>query len=250
MVYNDTTNLAGCVQQIERLCKTGSGGITGNTTLFKQITASFNQGVKNVFVALLKADKNWKVDDSAYTDFPTAQVDLSNGVRDYLLPAASVGGDFSTLYRINFVRILDASGNKLNLTPLDSEEDMNNETYSAGSTTGTPQYYRLHGKSILLFPTPATGKVTMTDGLEIDFQRSPSPFSITGTDSVQPGFIDAFHDIPCYYASSEYWMADNPTLATLHRNMYTQRLQELIDFKSNMDDNTPRRLTAEYVNSR
>lgn len=249
MVFNDTTNLAGCIQFIERLVKTGSAGITGDTTLFKQVTASFNQGIKNVFVALLKADRNWKVDDSAYTDFPTAQIDLSNGVRDYPLPTATVGGDFSTLYRINNVRILNAAGNKENLELLDAKEDINNELYSAGPSTGTPTHYRLNGKSILLFPTPATGSVTMTDGLEIDFQRAPDPFTTADT-TQQPGFIDAFHDVPCYYAAAEHLLPTNPQLASLYQQTYQTRLKELVDFKTNMDDNSPRRLTAEYVDAR
>lgn len=246
MVFSDTTNKNGAIQFIERLTKTGDGGITGNSTLFKQITASFNQGVNNVFAALLKADKNWKIDDSAYTDFPTAQIDLVSLTRDYLLPTATVGGDFSTLYRINKVRILDQNGDKIPLELFPVEEDINEEFYNQ---TGRPTHYRLHGKSIILFPTPITGQITTTDGLEIDFQRGPDPFDTNDT-TKQPGFVDAFHDVPCYYASSECWMADNPNLATLHRNMYTQRLQELVSFKADMDDNAPGQITSEEISFR
>lgn len=249
MKISDTANKDGGIQTIERYCNLGDGGITSNTVLFSQVIGLVNQGVKNVFAELLTVDKQWKIDDSAYTDFPTAQIDLVSGTRDYLLPTATVGGDFSTLYKINFVRVLNASGQKMDLLPLPPKDDINNEYYSAGTATGTPTHYKLSGKSIILWPTPVTGSVTLTDGLEVDFQRSPDPFTTADT-SQQFGFVDAFHDIPCLYASYHLLLPTNPSLAQTYFNLYTQRMEQLKDFYDDMDDAPRQQIIPKYRSSR
>lgn len=234
------------MQLIERLCKTGDGGITGDTTLFKQVASDYDQGVKNVMARMMRVDKNWKVDDSSYTDFSLAVTTLVSGTRDYLLPTATVGGDFSTFYKLNAVRVLDAQGKKHTLALLPADEDINDEEHNV---TGLPTHYRLNGKSIEYFPTPVTGAVTLVDGSEIDFQRANDPFDSTDTTRCAP-WPDAFHDVPCFYASWVQLLPDQPELAGQYYATYLARTEELLTFKATQDDNAPRRLASAPQNNR
>ena len=154
MIYSDTTNKNGAVQFIESLCKLGDGGITNDTTLFKQITSYFNQSCKKVETALLRVDKNWKWDDFNYTDFPIATIDLVNGQRDYTLPASTSGGNASTLWRVNRIRIMGIDGLYYQIFPLLPTE---NESPDGSAYYGTPNQYKLIGNSIRLTQIPKTG---------------------------------------------------------------------------------------------
>jgi hypothetical protein len=239
MVFSDVVNKNGCAQLIERLCKTGDGGITGNTTLFKQVASDYDQGVKNTITELMDADVNWKVDDTSYADFATAKATLETGVRDYILPGATSGADFSGFYRLNHVRVLDAQGKKHKVEPLPADEDINDEEHNQ---TGLPTHYKLIGRSILFYPTPVTGSVTLVDGAEVDFQRANDPFDSTDTARCAP-FPDAFHDVPCLYASWVYLLPYQPDLAQVYYQTYLARIEKLKSFKTMDDDNTPTRIT-------
>ena len=246
MQYSNTTDKNGIVQFTESLCKLGDGGITNDTTLFKQITSYLNQACKKVENALLRVDKNWKWDDSNYTDFPIATIDLVNGQRDYTLPASTSGGNASTLWKINRVRILGIDGLYYQIQP---SLPTSNEAPSSSAYYGTPLTYRLIGNSIRLDPIPKTGNVTMTAGLEIEFQRSGVDFTTAST-TTQPGFPDAYHDLIAYDASSSYLMPINTSLAVTYTQIFTQRLELLSEDWSNRNDDNRNQIKTVYRSSR
>ncbi|MCK9371048.1 hypothetical protein M0R04_14145 [Candidatus Dojkabacteria bacterium] len=242
MVFSDTTNKNGAVQFIESLCKLGDGGITNDTTLYKQITSYFNQSCKKVATALLRVDKNWKWDDFNYTDFPIATIDLVNGQRDYTLPASTSGGNASTLWRVNRVRIMGTDGLYYQI-PMSSPLD--NETQSGSAYYGTPTSYKMIGNSIRLSPIPSTSTVTLTAGLEVQFQRSGDDFTTADT-TQQPGFPDAYHDLPCYDTASAYLMPLNTQLAINYSTIFNQRLELLSEDWSNRNDDNKNQIRTVY----
>jgi len=238
MVFSDTTNKNGAIQFIESLCKLGDGGITNDTTLFKQITSYFNQSCKEIEIALLRVDDNFKWDDFNYTDFPIAKINLVNNQRDYTLPAATSGGNASTLWRVNRVRILGNNGLYSTIRPLNVKE---NESDDGSQYTGIPTAYRMIGSSIRLSPVPKSTDVTLTDGLEIQFQRSGVDFTTSDT-TKQPGFIDAYHDLPCYDAASRYLLPINTDLALRYKQIVVERLRLLQDDWSNRSQDAVKRM--------
>lgn len=246
MQFNNTTDKNGCIQFTESLCKLGDGGITNDTTLFKQITSYFNQGCKNVEMALLRVDKNWHWDDSNYTDFPIATIDLVDQQRDYTLPASTSSGNASTLWRVNRVRIKGTDGLYYKIDPLLPIEE---ESQAGSAYSGTPIKYRLVGNSIRLTPIPKTGSVTMTAGLEVQFQRSGIDFTTAST-TAQPGFTDAYHDLPCYYTASTYLMPINTQLALQYGQIFRERIELLSEDWSNRNDDNKNQIITRYRNPR
>lgn len=227
MQFSATTDKNGIVQFGESLCKLGDGGITNDTILFKQYTSYINQAYKKVSVALLRVDKTWKWDDTNYTDFPIGSITLVNSQRDYALPAAVSGGNASTLWRINKVSILVGGFyRQIDLAEPDAYED---------TTTGIPTTYKLIGNSIRLSPLPISTAVTLASGLQIEFQRSIIEFTTSST-TVQPGFIDAYHDLLAYDASSSYLMPINTQLAINYSTIFDTRLKLLQKDYANKND--------------
>jgi hypothetical protein len=228
MQFSNTTDKNGIVQYTESLCRLGDGGITNDTTLFKQITAYINQAYKKVASALLRVDRRWKFDDTNWTDFPIATIDLVTTQRDYTLPASTSGGNASTLWKISLVEIMDTAGvyHKIELMA-----DGELET----TDTGIPTKYKLIGNSIRLQNIPVTGSVTLTAGLRITFQRSIIEYTTAST-TVQPGFMDAYHDLLAYDASATYLMPINTQLAVNYTNIFENRLKLLQKDYSNKND--------------
>jgi hypothetical protein len=246
MVFSDTTNKNGMIQYVESLCKLGDGGITSDATLFKQITSYFNQACKKVEIALLRVDKNWHWDDFNYTDFPIATIDLVTGQRDYTLPASTSGGNASTLWKINRVRILGNDGLFYDIKPLQADTD---ESNAGTDYQGAPLWYRLVGNSIRLSPIPKTTFITLTGGLEITFQRSGVDFTTAST-TEQPGFTDAYHDLPCYDTASSYLMPINTQLAITYSTIFNQRVDLLQNDWANKNDDAPKSMYPKRINSR
>lgn len=241
MYFSRTTEKDGIVQYSEDLCKLGDGGITNDTTLFKKFTGFINQAYREVGSALLRSDRRWKWDDTNWTDFPIATIDLVNNQRDYTLPASTSGGNASTLWKINLVEILGIDGK---YHKIDLAEDGTLET----TDTGTPTEYRLIGNSIRLQNIPTTSTVTLTAGLRITFQRSIVEFTTSST-TEQPGFMDSYHDLLAYKASSTYLLPIDRTLAIDYLNLFNERLKLLQKDWSNKNEDTEYVISNETIYS-
>lgn len=231
MVYSDTTNKNGIVQLCESLCKLGDSGITGDTTLFKQFTGYLNQAYKKVAIAILRVDRNWNWDDSNWSDYPVATVNLVSGQREYALPTSTAGGNASNLWQVDLIEIMDTSGVYHPIVPMEYGEL---ET----TATGMPTKYTLSGKNIRLEAIPLTGYVTTTAGMRVRFKRSVSEFTTAST-TAQPGFIDTYHDLLAYDASATYLIPINTQLALTYSQIFENRLKLLqTDWMNRTDDRT------------
>lgn len=246
MVYNDTTIKDGAVQMMESLCLLGDGGITNDTTLFAKMTGLYNQAVKETEEAIMKVDKNWKWDDFNYTDFPIATIDLADQQRDYTLPASTSGGNSATLWKVNRIRIKGIDGLYYPIDPLTPSEE---ETQVGTTYSGTPRNYRLNGGSVRLSPIPKTGNVTMTAGLEVQFQREGVKFTVSDTTKQAP-IPSSFHDIPCLKASAMYLLPLNPSLASSYFALVNKRIDELETAWSNRNDDNKNQIIPKSRSSR
>ena len=161
---------------------------------------NMNIAYRDVASIIWESDGGWRYDDSNATDLPRAYTTLVDSQQDYSIP--------SSAQRINRIEILDSAGNYIKLKPLDMNEVKTGLPEFLGGNVGTPLYYELVGRSILLYPSPGTGYVTMTDGLTIYMDRDITDLALTAT-TTEPGFASSFHRILSYAAAIDFTQDDN-----------------------------------------
>lgn len=182
MVFNDTTNRKGIIQEIEKNTDLGIGYISGNTDLMKDFTADVNVVSSEVFALIYLLCGNWQYDDSNYTDLPQAVTDLVSGTDKYLIPETAL-----TIQRLEYK---DESGNWYVIDPI-TKEQINVAVDELLKTDGNPQYYRILNGTVELFPAP---NISVTGGLKIYFDRANVDF-VTSDTTKKPGFDSFLHDI-------------------------------------------------------
>jgi len=154
-----------------------------------------NIAYNDVARIIWESDGGWRYDDSNASNQPEAYTTMVHNQQDYTLP--------TTAQRITRLEILDATGNWLKLKPLDVAELDQGVNEFLGGNAGTPLYYELIGRSILLYPTPASASVTLTDGLRAYMDRDVTELAVTAT-TTTPGFAKPFHRILSYAASIDF----------------------------------------------
>ena len=156
---------------------------------------NMNIAYRDVCAIIWESDGGWRYDDSNATDRPEAITDLVSDQKDYLLPTDA--------QRVNRIEVLDTEGNYIKLNPLDMNEVRTGLSEFLGGNTGLPLYYELVGRSILLYPTPSSGYVTLTNGLKVYVDRDITELAVTAT-TTQPGFASSFHRILSYAAAIDF----------------------------------------------
>ncbi|HUC20837.1 MAG TPA: hypothetical protein VMR98_05080, partial [Candidatus Polarisedimenticolaceae bacterium] len=79
MVFSDTTNNQGLVQDFERFTGLGIGAVSGNAARLKDFTARANNWLDRVVGVILSADNRWQWDDTNYTTMPIGTADIVSG---------------------------------------------------------------------------------------------------------------------------------------------------------------------------
>lgn len=181
-----------------------------------------NTAMQKVADVILGADGRWDWDDSNNTDFPEGTTTLVSAQADY-------GIDVSYL-KILGVSIKNQSGIWRKLLPFDAAQDLTNSTTPLTflpltnfgptmdraeflKTPGAPQFYDVHGNSIILYPAPDNGiSVTLTAGLKIYAQRTAQLFTSAevSTGTKVPGFAALYHHIVAYIAALPYALSYKP----------------------------------------
>jgi hypothetical protein len=189
-----------------------------------------NNAYEKVIGKILGYDGNWEFDDTNYTDFPRATTTMVAGQHDYTFD--------TTHLAIESAQVLDADGIWHSLSPIGRDEmGMPEEEFE--KTGGLPVYYDKDGASILIYPAPATGSVTMAAGLKVHFRRTASVFTAAQvtTGTKVPGFASPFHEILAYEAAVPFCLnykkdrlaLIEKKLADLYENMeafYTKRSRD------------------------
>ena len=194
MVFNDTTNKKGLIQDCEDLLGMEDGAISGDTNLLKRFTRMINNWYRTVNAWIWEASGEWEYDDSNYTDLPIATTNLVDGQQDYTLPTWA--------QKVIRVEVKDNEGNWHQLQAIDqSQIDEALEEFE--ETPGLPKYYDLIGPTIFLYPKPSEDYVTLEGGLKIYVSRSIDEFDYDDT-TKEPGFNKDFHQILSLGACLDY----------------------------------------------
>lgn len=173
---------------------------------------NMNIAYNDVARVIWESDGGWRFDDSNATNLPKAYTSLVHNQQDYTLP--------TTALTVQRVKILDVGGNAIKLRPLDPQEVTTGLSEYLGGAGGTPVAYELVGRSLVLYPTPLSSAVTLTDGLIVDVDRRVTEIAVSAT-STEPGFAAPFHRILSYAAAIDFTQDAN------HRNFLVEQKNRL-----------------------
>ena len=233
MKFNSGTD--SIVAEIDALCDSNS---TSYPVADK--TRRVNIGMDEVVSEILQADGSWQYDDSNQTDLPIGTTDMVASQQDY-----SFEDEFLVIER---VEVKDANGNWSKLKPFDQEE-VSGAMEELYENDGLPVYYEKQGRSILLYPSPATASVTLTAGLKVWFKRNATKFETTDTDK-EPGFASLFHNILSFQASIPYCMTYKRDRVTTYQNEVIRLKQQIRAFYSRREKDVRRRLIPTQESSK
>lgn len=181
MVFSDTTNYTGIIQECERLTGLGYGAISGATAKLKEFTSLANIESNKIWHTIFTSNGNWQYDDSNKTDLPFGATDIVSGTSAYALPSEAL-----TIKRIE---LKDSNGDWFRLSPITLEEV---DTIGEFQTdAGTPKFYRLVNGTAVVYPTP---NYNSTGGFKVSFDRASVDFATTDTTKT-PGFASPYHSI-------------------------------------------------------
>jgi len=180
MVFSDTVNNLGLVQQVRQLCRVDS-----NQWATSKIVNSVNNYLDTVAGFAIAKDRRFQWDDTNHTKLPIGTTNLVANQSDYSFLTDEQSNRILTLTRIEWK---DSSGSWHKLDEL-NENDENrplDTVVVAGNPTG---YYKLADNIIRLNRLPTA---SVTAGLKFYFQRTPSYFTASDT-TKEPGVAATLH---------------------------------------------------------
>lgn len=226
------------VEEIYNLSDTDSTSYPA-AKMLRRINASYEKVVGRIMLQ----DGNWEFDDTNFTDFPRGKADLVAAQKDY-------GFDSSHL-AIESVQVLDSNGKYYYLRPI-SKADYSIPLDEYFETDGLPLYYDKDGKSVLIYPGPAAGDVTTTDGLLVHFRRTASVFTsgevTTGTKS--PGFASPYHMIIAYESALVFCITYKPERVARLKAEVQELWKGLLDFYAKRAKDEKTVMTNRGISSR
>ena len=207
-------------------------------SLLRRINTAYEEVVAK-YIAL---DKNWKFDDSNYSNLPIGTTTLVAGQQDYSFD--------SSVLSVERIEVLDSSGNYQKLVYL-NEKDIDTALSEYEETDGMPQYYAVRGNSIFLYPAPAAGSVTLAAGLKVYSQRGASTFTaaevVTGTKT--PGFASPYHVILAYKAALPYALTYKKDRVPMIMSEIQRLEKEMFNLASNKMNDKRGRLSVHQENN-
>jgi len=187
-------NVTNLKDDVDFLC-----GSTSATYPVADKVRNINIAYQNVARTIWESADGWQYDDSNATTLPIAKATLVHGQQDYSIP--------TTAQRIHRVELKDGGGNFQKLKQIDIHDvDIAMGEYM--ETDGMPVYFDVIGRSVMLYPAPASGSVTLSAGLQLYFDRDVTEFPVTGSTEV-PGFATPFHRILSYATAIDFVRDDN-----------------------------------------
>lgn len=211
MQFSDTTNKNGLIQECEFWTGLGDAGISGNTTLLKQITSRINRAYDKVLPIVLSHSDKLRWDDTNHTNHPIGYVNIASDTNDYQV---LVDGGGLSILNITDVMALPASTateyQTLHRMTLDDPRAL--RAMSPNPTDlGVPSAFVEKNNTIFLDVKP---NYAATNGLKIFFERIPDYF--TSADTTQtPGIPAQFHMLLALHASKDWLVVYKPESVTL-----------------------------------
>lgn len=173
--FNDTTNQNGVIQKIEFITGLGSAGISGNSTLLKQMTGLVNDWLGIMVGDILQCDGRYEWDDTNYGDQPIATFNLVADQTQYSVTTDDNSAEILDITRVEVKN--SATGDWIKLRPID-QRDIQQGFTEWREASSIPQYFDWNGSVMTLFPASSYNS---TNGAKIFFKREPSYFASTDT---------------------------------------------------------------------
>ena len=228
MVFNDSTNLTGIVNEIDF-----NLGTDATSYPLKEKTRNVNNWYNRVASLIIRADSRWEWDDNNRTDLPIATTALVANQQDYTIS----GESFLDVIK---VEIKDQNGNWQALNPISLADKRNESMTDYRKDAGTPVEYDKFGNSIFLYPKP---NYSSSASLKVFYQRNVSLFVSTDTTKI-PGFAENFHRILSYGACYDYCLAYGlNTRIPLLRDEIAKLESAIIDYYSSRFEDEKNRLS-------
>lgn len=195
MVFSDSTNKQGIVEEIDFLLDIVDSGSTDYP--IAQKTRNINNRYDKVVNQILTADGNWEWDDENYTSTrPVATTALVANQQDYSLAGEGI-------LKILRVELRDNANNWVHLIPFNQDQRRGIALPEYLETAGNPQYYDVFANSLFLYPKP---DYSDSAGLKIYYQRDFNHFTASDTTKT-PGFDPTFHRLLSLGAALDYAVA-------------------------------------------
>ena len=189
MEFNYNTNKDSLYDDVDFLC-----GSTSATYPILDKRRNIYNAYNNVSRLIWEAAYAWQYDDSRATTLPIAQTTMVHNQQDYSLPTNS--------QRVERVEIKDNGGTWQKLKAMDTRDVRNKALTEFTNTYGTPLYYDLIGRSIMLYPIPTSGTTTLASGMQVIVSRDASAFASAST--AEPGFARPFHRLLSLAAAIDF----------------------------------------------
>lgn len=181
MVFSDTTNNLGIVQQARSFARVDEG----QWPTYK-IVNSCNNWLDKVTGYAIGADRRFQWDDTNHTKLPIGTTNLVANQSDYSFLTDEQANRILNLTRIE---VQDSNGTWRVLSPRDMTDDMEAQDEQL-RTAGLPiEYDKIADNIIRILPKPSA---SVTAGLKFYFQRTPSYFAATDT-TKEPGVSQLLH---------------------------------------------------------
>ena len=222
MKYNliDSTR-QGLVEDVLYNCGLPTVTASYSSYALADITRNINNAYLDVVGKIWNCAAGWQYDDTNQTTLPVGYTTIVHNQQDYELP--------STAQRVQRVEVKDSNGDSVLLRQIDIHDVDSQAMTELLETAGMPQYYDLVGRSIMLYPKPASGDVTLASGLAVYVDREPTLFTTAST-TAEPGFASPYHKILSYSAAIDF-VQDKATQDRLVA-MKTRMEQGLVGFYS------------------
>ena len=226
------------VEEIYSLTDTNSTSYTAAKMLRRM-----NQAYEKVVGMLIANAGAWEFDDTNYTDFPRGKADLVAGQKDYTFDSSHLA--------IERVQILDNDGISHFLKPID-KSNYNTPLDEYFDIDGMPEFYDKDGKSILIYPGPASANVTTSNGIRVDFRRTSDIFTSAqvSTGTKKPGFASPYHMILVYEAAISYCMTYKKDRIVLYEKKVQELYDDLKEFYSKREKDVRDIITTKRINFR
>lgn len=236
MIFSNTTNNLGGVQQVRALMK-----VDANQYPTYKIVNSFNHYLDTCSGYLIGNDRRFQWDDTNHSDLPEGTTDLVLNQSDYSFLTDENGNKILTLIRVEILKE-DGTYEKLDLIDQDDVSGALPEFYK---TAGIPQYYdKIADNIIRLYPKPSAN---ITSGLKFYFQRTPSYFVATDT-TKEPGVPAQLHRgfvIAAAYDGALALGLPNLQALSIERTIEEKKMQKY--FMSRNKDDTNRSVSGEEI---
>lgn len=180
MVFSDSTNLSGIVEQARDIARVDSAQWSTN-----KITNSVNNWLDKIFTYGKWKDRQFRLDDTNHTKLPEGTTNIVAGQSDYSFLTDEQGNRITNLTGASIL----TNGKYVPLELVDrNDTDVNPATF--GTVSGVPtKYDKIADNVVRLDMLPVSN---ITNGLKYYFQRTPSYFTAADT-TKQPGVSNDLH---------------------------------------------------------